>query len=193
LQGVVLKGRPVFQFGLSSLLWAVTVVAILCSTAKTCPEGFWRIIAFAAAIIAAICVLVAAVDVFSWGKCAATDANTRGGKLKALFRSSCFWTAFCFTFLVVLSLNLIPYYRTHGAYRTDGVEVVGWPLDFWVCGGFSPTVRIDVLALLVDILAAMVLPAATGIAFRNGVRPFFRRGRIALWKLHRKARDWPSE
>ena len=161
--------------------------------AKTCPESFWKLMDLALAGMASVYVLLVGVDVFLWVKHPAEDTGTRLGKLKASLGSLCFWIALCFTLLVVLFLNFIPYYRSYGAYRADGVEVAGWPLHFWVCGGDVYTEHIDVLASFVDVLAAITFPVATGIAFRNGAGLLFRRGRIVLRKLLREARAWPRE
>jgi hypothetical protein len=186
---IVMRDRPLFQFGLSSLLWAVTVIAVLLSTAITCFEAFWRIVALALAIIASFCVLVAGVEVFLWIKNPSPNADPYGGKLAALFRSRYFWMSFCLALSIALCLNIIPYYLSHGVYGPAGCEVAGWPLDFRVCGGFVCITRFDALALFVDMLVVIAVAAATGIGFRNGAGPFLRRARILI----RKARTWPRD
>ncbi len=97
-------------------------------------------------------------------------------------------------FLVTLALNIIPYYLSRGASKTDGIEVAGWPLHFWVYGGGTVcTERIDAVAIVVDVLVALILPAGIGIAFRDGIGRFSRRTRILLRKSWQKARTWPRE
>lgn len=183
-----------FQFGLSSLFAAVTVVAILCSMSKSCPDGFWRLITSVAALTAVTCVLVIVADAYLWIKQPGPRSDAGTSKLGTLLRSPCFWMLFYFAFVAVVFLNILPYYRSYGVYVHGDFEVAGWPLHYWTAGGgIVYTERVDVPAIFVDVLAAITLPAATGIAFRNGPRLFFRRTRILLRKLLRKARDWRRE
>ena len=181
------------QFGLSSLLWVVTGFAVLLSIAKTFPEPFWivtvPVVAILGAVIATFCVLVVALEVFVWSKNPNADANTSGSRVGALLRSRYFWITFFVAIPIALCLNIIPYRLTYRAYETDGLTVAGWPLRFWVCGGFVGVMRFDKLALFIDMLVAMAFAAATGIGFRNGVTSICRRARTLI----RKVRTWPHE
>jgi hypothetical protein len=187
------KGRRL-QFGLATLMWTVTAAAVLCSIAKTCPEAFRRITGLAAGIVAAAYALVVTVDAFLWIKRPAPDGDTNTHKIRELLQSPCVWVAFGVSLLFILALNVIPYYLSRGAYRTDGDEVIGWPLYFWIGGGgIVYTERINAVTVVVDLLAVLILPIATGVSFRNGAGAFFRRTRILLRKSLRKARTWPHE
>jgi hypothetical protein len=167
----------------------VTAVAVLCSTAKTCPEIFWPLCNLAMAAIALVAAVVIAVEIFSWIRRPTVDGDMRGGKCKALLRSRHFWIGFWLAVPVVICLNVIPYCLTYGTNNTDGFEVARWPLDFWVCGGYAPIVHFDCLYLLIDILVAVVLAAAIGVSLRDGAGPFLARARALL----RKMRSWPRE
>ena len=70
-----------------------------------------------------------------------------------------------------------------------GCEVAGWPLHFYECGGILVCDHKDVLAFVVDVLFAIALAIASGIAFRNGIGPILDRARL----LFRKVRTWPNE
>lgn len=87
-------------------------------------------------------------------------------------------------------LNVIPYCRSYGAHKTGGCEVAGWPLTFFArCTKIVYTERFDVAALIIDVLAAVGLSAAAGIALRNGTGPLLATARAVI----RRVRTWPSQ
>lgn len=181
--------RPRYQFGLSTLLWTVAAVAILCSVAKTCPDAFWPMSSLALAVTASFLAVVVVVDVFQWIKRPEIDGGMASGKVRALLRSRHYWIGFSFVLPITIYLNAIPYGLSHGAYRTDGLEVAGWPLCFLERGGFVYYEHFDYLFLLIDMLVAMGLAMAAGISLRDGIGPFLTRARVLLHRM----RTWPRE
>jgi hypothetical protein len=183
------ENRPRFQFGLSSLLWVVTGAAILCSAEKTCPEAFWLLSSLVLAATALFVAAIVVVDVVQWIRRREADGGTLSDKVRALLRSRHYWLGFSFVLPITICLNAIPYGFSYGSYRTDGFEVAGWPLYFWECGGFAPSMHFDYLFLLIDMLVAIGLAMAVGISFRDGVGPFLIRARVLVHRM----RTWPRE
>ncbi len=85
---------------------------------------------------------------------------------------------FCFGFssavVVAVAANLIPYWRTYGAYGTDGQEVIGFPLTFRRFGGFVPVYEFHVGALLIDVALAALFALAIGWSVIKLPMPFTR-------------------
>ena len=67
-----------------------------------------------------------------------------------------FVTAFAATTLVAAFVNLVPYLQTRGAYKTDGLEVIGFPFTFRRFGGYYPIYEFSVGLLLADIIVALL-------------------------------------
>src|SRR5262245_16576542 len=68
--------------------------------------------------------------------------------------------------------NLVPFFRTLGAYGTDGFEVIGFPLVFRAVGGFAFSVHFYWLAFAVDLLFATIIALVAGYA-AIGIRSLF--------------------
>ena len=66
---------------------------------------------------------------------------------------------------LAIILNLVPYMRTRGAYQTDGLEVIGFPMVFRSLGGFTYALDFFWPALAVDILFATALAFTGGLVF----------------------------
>ena len=66
-------------------------------------------------------------------------------------------------------VNVVPYFLSHGAYGTDGVETAGWPFACYEFGGFSPHLSFHPWALVANILIAIVVTGLLTWIFRNGV------------------------
>ena len=62
-------------------------------------------------------------------------------------------------------VNLVPYLRTRDAYNGDGFEVIGFPFTFRRLGGIAGLYEFHLLALLADIILALLLAAVVGYAF----------------------------
>jgi hypothetical protein len=182
-----MKNKPKFQFGLSTLLWLVTIGMVLLSVAFTSFEAFWQIIVLALALPALFCVLVIVIETLSWIKNPDPNADLHGGKLIALHRSRYFWKVFCIALFFAFCINLLPFYRSYGAWGTDGCEVAGWPFYFHVHGGVSNLKYFDTPALIVDLQVLLAFAISLGICFRDGTGPFFKRAR----RLIRRVRTWP--
>jgi hypothetical protein len=73
-----------------------------------------------------------------------------------------FWIGILFGGVLAIGLNLLPYLRTHGAYGTDGFEVIGFPFVFRSLGGFVGKLDFHWWALLVDVLLAALLAFTVG-------------------------------
>src|SRR5438132_3466550 len=65
---------------------------------------------------------------------------------------------------MALTLNLLPFWQSYGAYGTDGYEVIGFPLIFRRFGGFSPIYEFRVDLLLIDIALGVVIALVVGLA-----------------------------
>jgi hypothetical protein len=74
-----------------------------------------------------------------------------------------FWIGAAAGCLLAIGLNLLPYLRTRGAYQTDGLEVIGFPVVFRSLGGFAYRLYFSWWALLADILFAIFLAFALGL------------------------------
>ena len=70
--------------------------------------------------------------------------------------------------------NLVPFFQTFGAYRTDGFEVIGFPLVFHTAGGFSYFTRFHWLAFFGDFLFAAIVALIGGYA-AVGIQTLFSR------------------
>ena len=68
--------------------------------------------------------------------------------------------------------NLVPFFRTIGAYGTDGFEIIGFPLVFRAAGGFAFSVHFYWLPFAVDLLFATVIALVAGYA-AIGIRSLF--------------------
>jgi hypothetical protein len=68
--------------------------------------------------------------------------------------------------------NLVPFFYTYGAYRTDGFEVIGFPLIFRSAGGFLFSTQFYPLAFLADLTFASVVSVVGGYA-GFGIRSMF--------------------
>ena len=75
-----------------------------------------------------------------------------------------FAVGFTAAILVAAFLSLLPYLRTHGAIHGDGFEVIGFPFVFRSEGGFVWTYEFSYLALLADIVLALVIALGVGYA-----------------------------
>ncbi len=89
-----------------------------------------------------------------------------------------FWVGFSAGCLLAVGLNLLPYLRTHGAYQTDGLELIGFPFVFRRFGGLAPWLYFHWWALAIDILLAGIFAGALGMVWSN-CRQYFRRKRLA--------------
>ena len=113
---------------------------------------------------------------------AATN-HTSSTQSKRSLRAQRFWRAVWVSLPIAACLSLIAFWRTYGAYQTDGFEYVGWPLPFFTRGGCSYAERYDLPGLIVDVGAWIGITAVLGLvmrygAFRLSVKVFrFLRGR----------------
>ncbi|MEW6305724.1 MAG: hypothetical protein AB1705_19775 [Verrucomicrobiota bacterium] len=83
-------------------------------------------------------------------KCIATK------KFVAGFSVAAFGSAF---------LNLLPYFRTRGAYHGDGFEVIGFPFSFRTIGGIAGVHEFSMAALLADVTLALAVAVFAGYAW----------------------------
>jgi len=67
-----------------------------------------------------------------------------------------FVTTFAATTLVAAFVNLVPYLQTRGAYKTGGLEIIGFPFTFRQVGGYTGIDEFSVGLLLADIIVALV-------------------------------------
>jgi hypothetical protein len=66
--------------------------------------------------------------------------------------------------LVATVVNLLPYWLSHGAYGTDGYEVIGFPFTFRLMGGFAPIYEFRAGLLIADVLIGVTFAALVGWA-----------------------------
>jgi hypothetical protein len=59
--------------------------------------------------------------------------------------------------VLAVSLNLMPYLRTLGAYKGDGFEIIGAPFVFRRLGGIAGIYEFSAIALVADIVVALVI------------------------------------
>jgi hypothetical protein len=85
-------------------------------------------------------------------------------------RSKRFWLAFWFIIPLVGSLNLLSYWKSNNSGFADGMVVMGWPLDFYRCGGFTGEQFYSPAYLLIDILFCISIALAIAYVMRNGSR-----------------------
>lgn len=86
--------------------------------------------------------------------------------------------------------NIVPFLLTRGAYRTDGVEVAGWPFrcyDFGAIGGYM---HLYPWKMAANIVIAVMVSVAAAWAFRHGVLKTVRRWGIWGTRMFRKLRTW---
>ena len=62
----------------------------------------------------------------------------------------------------MVTLNLLPYLRTRGAYNGDGFEIIGFPFTFRRIGGFAGIYEFHSIALLADIVLALAVALLVG-------------------------------
>lgn len=74
-----------------------------------------------------------------------------------------FWPGFAVGLCIAAIANAVPYVRTHGAYVTDGWELIGFPFVFHIRGGFSDTHRFLWAAFAGDAAVALIAGAMTGV------------------------------
>ena len=67
-----------------------------------------------------------------------------------------FVTAFAVTTLLAAFANLLPYLQTRGAYKTDGLEIIGFPFTFRQRGGYYYVDDFRIGLLLADIVIALL-------------------------------------
>jgi hypothetical protein len=88
-------------------------------------------------------------------------------------RKSRIETAFVLRFiafgLVMAFASVVPYLSTRGAYRTDGLEVAGWPLRCYELGGVVGHFYFGPWMMAGDIAIAVVVSALAAWIFRYGV------------------------
>jgi hypothetical protein len=185
---IEMSTKPRFQFELLSLLFAVTVVAVLLAVGRENPEALRGLLGLALIGSAAFVVLVLAMEIVSWIREPGSEGEAFTKKLRVLLCSRPFWMASCIGLSVAILLNGIPYFLSRGAYQTDGWEVAGWPWCFWAFGGIGGYAEFDEWALFGDVLVGIVLSAAAGVGFRHGAGPLLDRARIVI----HKARTWPD-
>ena len=75
-----------------------------------------------------------------------------------------FIVGLCAGGVLVIFLNLLPYWRTYRVYQSDGYEVIGCPLAFRRLGGFSPHYEFSSAALLIDTAVGGAICLGTGLA-----------------------------
>jgi hypothetical protein len=73
-----------------------------------------------------------------------------------------FLVGFAVAMTLMVLLSLIPYLLSRGSYATDGLEVAGFPFEFWRIGGaaFIREFRFDLL--LADIAIALASSTVAG-------------------------------
>jgi hypothetical protein len=67
--------------------------------------------------------------------------------------------------LFASGLNLLPYLRTRGAYKADGLEIIGFPFVFRSLGGFAYRFYFHWWALVADALLAAIFAFVLGVAW----------------------------
>jgi hypothetical protein len=73
--------------------------------------------------------------------------------------------------LLAAGLNFLPYVLSRGAYQTDGLEVIGFPLTFRALGGFAYTSYFYWSAFAVDLLFCGTAGMLAGYASLALCRP----------------------
>jgi hypothetical protein len=104
-------------------------------------------------------------------------ATTRSGapRLLALHERrdrKCFLVGVAAGALFAVFCNLVPFFYTYGAYGTDGVEVIGFPLAFRGAGGYIFSTHFYWLHFLADLLFAAIVCLVGGYA-AIGIRTMF--------------------
>jgi hypothetical protein len=84
----------------------------------------------------------------------------------------CFLVGVAAGALFAVFCNLVPFFYTYGAYGTDSVEAIGFPLAFRSAGGFVFSTHFRWLCFLADLLFATFLSFVGGYA-AIGVRTLF--------------------
>jgi hypothetical protein len=90
------------------------------------------------------------------------------------------WKRFFFVLGAMGVVNLLPLLASWKAYRTDGMEIVGWPLTFRERGGFSYIEEFYLFNLLIDVAIAVAVSVVGARLLRNGPAA-----------LIRHLRNWP--
>jgi hypothetical protein len=84
----------------------------------------------------------------------------------------CFLVGVAAGALFAVFCNLVPFFYTYGAYGTDGVEVIGFPLAFRSAGGYLFSTHFYWLHFLADLLFAAIVCLVGGYA-AIGIRTTF--------------------
>ena len=70
--------------------------------------------------------------------------------------------------LLMAAANAIPYVFTQGSYRTDGLEIAGFPFRCYEFGGISPIIKFNSWAMAGNLVIAALVAAVGAYVFRNG-------------------------
>lgn len=71
-------------------------------------------------------------------------------------------TGFTVCLIVMFLVNLIPYLVSLGAYKTDGLEIAGFPFTFWRLGGNSFVREFKMQWLIADVAVALAVSTVAG-------------------------------
>ena len=72
--------------------------------------------------------------------------------------------------VAVTFLNLLPFFRTRGAYNGDGFEIIGFPFTFRRLGGFAGIYEFHTIALIADIVLGLVSALLVGCVSLRALR-----------------------
>ena len=107
------------------------------------------------------------------------------------FKMGAIFVLRCATFGIVLAFaNILPFLLSRGTYQTDGVEVAGWPFQFYELGGYAGFMHFYPWKLAANIVIAVTLSATGAWAFRDGVLRTLSKWPMLGMRLFHKLRTW---